>query len=435
MKRGLPKAMAALEHRDFTLLWGGQFFLTLGTQVQTVALAWLVYALSGSAALLGGLGLARAIPTILLSLFGGTLADQLDRRRLLFLTQSALAGFSVLLALAVQDHLANVALLYVYAILTAAITSIDSPTRQAFLPGLVPRDRIANALTLTVVTSNVAAVAGPALGGVIIARVGAAACFWLGAGCCVVVVGSLAVMHARPELAALPRRGLGALVDGLAFVRDRPILWQLMVIDFFAVLFASRSGLLPVYAANVFKVGAQGLGLLYAAVSFGAVLGAVVVAVLPHPRHPGRMVGLTTLAYGAVLGVFGLTHSFVVGLALLAASGGLDAVSMVMRQTARQLITPDNLRGRVGALSSIFSAGGPRLGEFQSGIAASLLGAGSAMVVGGGACIVMALTSLHWARALWRYRGDDVHPADAGYPAASSRAAAVSDVDAAPGAE
>ncbi|HUZ02093.1 MAG TPA: MFS transporter [Thermomicrobiaceae bacterium] len=409
MRRSLPPALASLAYRDFTLLWAGQFISTLGTQIQTVALGWLVYTLTGSVALLGGIGLARAIPTILLSLFGGTLADQVDRRRLLLLSQTALAACSALLAIAIQGGLTDVVLLYTFAVVTAAGSAVDAPTRQAFIPALVPRENLANALTLNVLAANVAAVAGPAAGGLIIGWLGTAACYWLDAVSFFAVVAALVAMRARPGAIDLPRRGFGALVDGLTFVRDRPILWQLMVIDFFAVLFASRSGLLPVFAESVLKVGAEGLGLLYAAVSFGAVFGAVLFAFVPHPRQPGRMVGLTILAYGAVLGAFGLVRSFPLALMLLALSGGLDAASMALRQTVRQLTTPDSLRGRVGALSSVFSAGGPRLGDFQSGMLASMTGAGNAMVIGGLACMLMVVTSRRWGPELWRYRGDAVH--------------------------
>lgn len=408
MKLRLPSALASLAYRDFTLLWLGQFISTSGTQIQTVALGWLVYTLTGSAALLGGIALARAIPTILLSLFGGTLADQMDRRRLLLVSQSVLAGFSALLAVAIQFGLASVTILYLFAILTAAASAIDAPTRQAFIPALVPRERLANALTLNVLIFNVAAVIGPAVGGLVISGLGVEAAYWIDAGSFFAVVAALVLMRARIPPAVLPRRGLAALVDGLQFVRARPILWQLMLIDFFAVLFASRFGLLPVFAVSVLKIGAGGLGFLYAAVSFGAVLGSVLFAFVPQPRRPGFLVAVTVIGYGGVLALFGLARSLPLALFLLATSGALDAVSSALRQTTRQLATPDSLRGRVGALSSVFAAGGPRLGDFQAGVLASLLGAGSAMVIGGAACLAMAVGSRWWAPQLWSYHGEEL---------------------------
>lgn len=405
-----PAALAALVHRDFTLIWSGQFISSVGTQIQTVALGWLVYDLTGSAALLGGIALARAIPTILLSLFGGTLADQVDRRSLLLISQSILAMFSALLAIAIQVGLTNITLLYAFAVLTAAASAVSVPTTQAFIPALVDRERLANALTLNVLAFNVAAVVGPAVGGLVIGGLGVAAAYWIDAASFFVVVAALIAMRSRVAPPPLPRRGLAALVDGLTFVRERPALWQLMVIDFLAVLFASRFGLLPVFAETVLKIGAQGLGLLYAAVSFGAVIGSALFTFLPQPKRPGRMVALTILAYGGVLALFGMVHSFVLALILLATSGGLDAVSSALRQTARQLATPDSLRGRVGALASTFAIGGPRLGDFQAGVVASIVGAGNAMVLGGASCLLMALLSHWWARPLWRYHGEELEP-------------------------
>ncbi len=410
MKRWPPTALAALVHRDFTLIWSGQFISSVGTQIQTVALGWLVYDLTGSAALLGGIALARAIPTILLSLFGGTLADQVDRRWLLLISQTTLAVFSALLAIAIQAGMTNITLLYAFAALTAAASAVSVPTTQAFIPALVDRERLANALTINVLASNVAAVVGPAVGGLVIGSLGVAAAYWIDAASFFVVVAALIAMRSRVAPAPLPRRGLGALLDGLTFVRERPVLWQLMVIDFLAVLFASRFGLLPVFAETVLKIGAQGLGLLYAAVSFGAVIGSALFAFLPQPKRPGRLVALTILAYGGVLAVFGLAHSFIIALLLLATSGGLDAVSSALRQTARQLATPDRLRGRVGALASTFAIGGPRLGDFQAGMVASVFGAGNAMFIGGAGCLFMALLSRWWARPLWRYRGEELDP-------------------------
>jgi MFS family permease len=410
MKRRLPTALASLVFRDFRLIWSSQFISSVGTQVQTVALGWLVYDITGSAALLGGIALARAIPTIFLSLFGGILADQVDRRRLLLLSQSALALFSALLALAIQVGRTDVWLLYLFAILTAAMSAVSVPTTQAFIPALVDRERLTNALTLNVLSSNFAAVLGPALGGMIIGVLGVAAAYWLDAASFFVVVGALFAMRSRQVPDPLPRRGFGALVDGLTFVRERPVLWQLMLIDFLAVLFASRFGLLPVFAESILDVGAQGLGLLYSAVSFGAVIGSLLFTFLPQPKRPGKLIALTIVVYGCVLAAFGQAHSFALALALLAISGGLDAVSSALRSITRQLATPDSLRGRVGALSTVFSIGGPRLGDFQAGIVASVIGARGAMLVGGVACALMALVSHRWARPLWAYHGEELSP-------------------------
>jgi MFS family permease len=385
----------------------GQFVAMLGMQIQTVALGWLVYDITGSAAQLGLVGLFRALPLILFSLFGGTLADQLDRRRLLLVTQSMQALLSVGLATLVTGGLENVWVLYGFAFATAAGSSFDAPSRQAIIPALVPRERLSNALTLNVLSSNTGMVLGPTLSGVIIGQLGTGAAFWAGALSFLGVLTALTLMRTRPPVPTPARRGMAALLDGLRFVKDRRILWQLMVIDFAATLAVSPVGLLPVFASDVHEVGPEGLGLLYAAPSIGSVVGALLFASVPSPRLPGRMVAVAISGYGLALAFFGVMPTFYLALGFLALGGGLDAVSMAMRHTVRQLATPDDFRGRVGALASVFSGGGPRLGEFQAGMVASLIGPQGAMFAGGMACVAIALSSNYWARGLWKYRGEE----------------------------
>jgi MFS family permease len=394
----------------------------LGMQIQTVALGWLVYDITGSPAQLGLVGLFRALPLIVFSLFGGTLADQVDRRRLLLLTQSLQAVLSGTLALLVTTGMENVLVLYAFAFVTAGFSSFDAPSRQALIPSLVPRERLANALTLNVLSSNTGMVLGPTLSGFIIGQLGSGAAFWAGAFSFFGVVTALVMMRARPPVPRPVRRGLASLIDGLKFVRDRRILWQLMVIDFAATLAVSPVGLLPVFARDVHQVGPEGLGLMYAAPSIGSVVGALIFALLPAPRLPGRMVALAIAGYGLALGIFGVMPSFYLALGFLALGGSLDAVSMAMRHTVRQLATPDDYRGRVGALASVFSGGGPRLGEFQAGVTASLIGAPGAMLAGGLVCVGLALSSNYWARGLWKYRGERPDPPSTEHTAVPVRA-------------
>jgi hypothetical protein len=249
---------------------------------------------------------------------------------------------------------------------------------------------------------------GPALGGLVIARVSVAAAFWADALSYLAVVAALLAMRRDIPAPRPERRGWEAFVDGLVFVRRRPILWQLMLLDFFAVVLASSTGLLPVFAKDVLGVGPDGLGLLFAAPSIGAVVGAAAFALVPTPRRPGRVVVGVVVGYGVTLAAFGASRWFWLSCLLLALSGGLDAVSMALRHTVRQLATPDAYRGRVGALASVFSAGGPRLGQFQAGVVASFLGPSGAMVLGGLGCVVVALASRWWGAELWRYAGEEL---------------------------
>ena len=401
-------ALIALRHRDFRLLWAGQAVSLLGTQVQTVALAWLVYSLTGSAAQLGGIGLARAIPTILLSLFGGTLADRRDRRKLLIISQGVLAALSAMLAIAVSAGMSSILLLDTFAVLTAAASAFEGPASQAFIPQLVPREHLTNALTLNVLSTDTVAVVGPAVGGIAIGLLGVSAAFWIDAISFFAVVAALIVMRTRAAAPRAEGHPMRALLLGLSFVRERGILWQLMVIDFLATLFISPTGLLPVFAKDVLSVGPTGLGILYAAPSAGAVIGAAMMAFAPPPRRPGRWVAIVIAGYAASLALFGVSSWIGLALVLLGLGGGLDAISMAMRHTVRQLATPDELRGRVGALADVFSSGGPRLGEFQAGLVASAIGAPGAMVAGGLACLAMVASSRFWAPNLWSYEDTEV---------------------------
>lgn len=407
-----PVAFSVLAYRDFRLIWAGQFVAMLGMQIQTVALGWLVYDITDSSAQLGLVGLFRALPLIFFSLFGGTLADQLDRRNLLLTTQSIQVCMSLTLAVLVTGGMENVWVLYGFAFTTAAASSFDAPSRQAIIPALVPRARLSHALTLNVLSSNTGMVLGPTFSGFLIGQLGSGAAFWAGAISFLGVVTALLLLRTRPPVPVPAKRGFAALMDGLRFVRDRRILWQLMVIDFAATLAVSPVGLLPVFASDVHAVGPEGLGLLYAAPSIGSVLGALLFASVPSPKLPGRMVAVAISGYGLALALFGIMPMFSLALGFLALGGGLDAVSMAMRHTVRQLATPDDFRGRVGALASVFSGGGPRLGEFQAGMVASLIGPQGAMFAGGMACVAIALSSNYWARGLWKYRGEEQSPGE-----------------------
>jgi hypothetical protein len=204
-------------------------------------------------------------------------------------------------------------------------------------------------------------------------------------------------------------------------VREHGILWQLMVVDFLATLLVSTTGLLPVFAEDVLNVGPQGLGLLYAAPSAGSFIGAALYAMRPVAHRPGRMVVLSVSGYGLMLTGFGLAPTFGIALLFLALAGAMDSISMATRHVTMQLASPDAFRGRVSAFSSIFSAGGPRLGQFQSGLTASLVGPQFAMVGGGLACVLMAASAPLWGRELWDYAGLDA-PLPVDQPAAGAEA-------------
>jgi MFS family permease len=401
------RATAALRHRDFRLLWAGEFVSTLGTQMQTVALAWQLYLLTGSALQLGTLGLLRAVPTVSFALVGGALADARDRRRLLLLTQAILASFSAALAVATQADVASVWLIYVVTFLTATASCFDDPARQALIPQLVPRERLPQALTINILSHNIAAVAGPAIGGVAIGLLGLGATYWLDAASFAAVIGALLAMRTRPEVPVIARGGIHAVIEGLRFVRDNQVILALMVLDFLATLFGASLVLLPIFAQEILHVEEAGLGLLYSAPAAGAVTGGLLLSALPAARRPGRLVLLAVAGYGVAVAIFGAASSYPVALLALAASGAADTVSMTFRHTIRQLATPDELRGRMAAVHSIFAGGGPELGNFEAGVAARLLGTQTAVIAGGLACVALAGAVAVLSPSIREYRIDD----------------------------
>lgn len=384
------RATAALKHRDFRLLWSGQFVSTLGSQMQSVALGWHIYQLTGSPLQLGLLGLMRAIPTIAFSLVGGALADARDRRRLLIVTQAILAAFSAVLAIATQAEFVSVGLIYAVTLLSATADCFDDPARQALIPNLVPRHRLPQALTLNILAGNVATIAGPAVGGVAIAAFGLGFTYWLNVVSFGAVIAALLVMRARPAVPVMTRGGLHAVIDGLRFVRQNPVILSLMTIDFLATFFGSALVLLPIFASDILDVGPQGMGFLYSAPAFGAVLGGLVLTALPVSRRPGRMVLGSIACYGLAITAFGAAPTFLVALLSLGASGVADTVSMTFRHTIRQLATPDHLRGRIASVHAVFSGGGPELGDFEAGVTARLFGPQTAVIAGGIAVVLVA---------------------------------------------
>jgi len=387
--------LGALRHRDFRLLFLGQLVSLTGSQMQQVAVAWQLYVLTRSPLALGTLGLARVVPVILLALGGGVIADALDRRKLMLLSQSSMALASVMLALVTRTQHVTPWAIYGAVALSGAASALDGPARQALVPLLVPLEDLPNALSLHAMAWQVAGVLGPALGGFAIDRLGVLPIYLFDVASFVAVIGALLVMHHR----APPRRSagisLGAAVEGLRFLGRTPVILWTMLLDFVATFFAGSMLLMPIYADQILHVGPRGLGWLYAAAPIGAALAALALALRPTIRRQGATVLLMVAIYGASIALFGVSRSWWLSLAMLAVSGAADTVSMVVRQTIRQLATPDELRGRMTAVNMIFFMGGPQLGEFEAGVVARGWGARFSVASGGLACVVaVALVAL-----------------------------------------
>ncbi|MFW6075596.1 MAG: MFS transporter [Chloroflexota bacterium] len=404
-RRKLP--ITILRYRDYRLIWAGESVSRIGTQMHSIALSWQVYEITGNVALLGILGLVRAVATMTTSLYGGAIADTTDRRRLLITTNLILICLSAGLALATQAGFVNVGALYVVAALVAAAAAFDQPARAALIPTLVPRRRIPDAMSMNILTGNAAQMIGPALGGFSVAVFGIAGTYLIDSLTFTAVIIALLFMRADTSAPVKIRRGsLATIAEGLKFIRATPVIYGVMLLDFLATILGATISLTPVFAEEIFDAGAQGLGLLNSAPAVGAVVAGAAISLLPSPRRPGWLIISAVAAYGFFLAAFGLSTSLWMGLAFLTLYGAADAVSMTMRHTIRNLATPDELRGRIAATHSAFSSGGPRLGEFQTGITASLIGVRATTLVGGAGIILVAAGVAWLIPAVARYQFD-----------------------------
>ncbi len=380
----------ALRHRDFRWLWVSQLVSLTGTQMQVVAINWHIYLLTRSALALGFVGLTRVVPVIAFSLWGGIVADRRDRRVVMLTAQSAMAAVSVALAfLALRGHV-TVWPIYALNALQAAASAFDNPARQALIPRLVPREDLPGALALNLTMFHAALIGGPGVAGVLIAALGGSSPVGRGPG--IVDTRALALLYALNAVSFLgillvlatmrtsgrvepsgvaPESPMESLRSGLRFVFTTPVMVWTMTLDFFATFFSGAMSLLPIVADQILRVGPQGYGWLVAAPAVGAVLGSIYTSVHPLPRRQGKVLLWAVVAYGVATIVYGLSRSFVLTFAALAATGLADVVSTVIRQTLRQLLTPDSLRGRMTSVNMIFFMGGPQLGEMEAGLVAS----------------------------------------------------------------
>ncbi|HEY2748451.1 MAG TPA: MFS transporter [Polyangia bacterium] len=391
MKEG---RLAALRSRDFRLLFFGQIVSLTGSQMQTVAVPYQIYKLTGSSLALGFVGLCRVVPIVIFALGGGVIADALDRRRLMILSQSLMAACSLTLAWTTRAGHITPGVMYAVIALGGAALALDSPARQSLVPLLVPRAHLANALSLNAMAWELAAIAGPSLAGLLIAWRGVYPVYLLDGISFAAVIAALLAMHHRAPPRTSVNISVAAMLDGLRFIARTPIILSTMVLDAIATFFAGSLLLLPIYADRILHTSPRGLGLLYAAQPAGAAVAAAMLAARGTIHRQGLAVLWSIVVYGTAVALFGVSPWLPVSLALLAISGAADTVSMVVRQTLRQLLTPDELRGRMTSVNMIFFIGGPQLGEFEAGVVARAAGPRFSVTSGGIACVVAALATM-----------------------------------------
>jgi len=380
----------ALRHRDFAFLIAGRFLTSLAAQMMTVAVGWQVYAVTRDPLDLGLVGLSQFLPFVLLILPAGYAADHLDRRRIVtacYLTQALSAV--ALLALTVSG-MKSIQLVFGVMVLLGIARAFSMPTGQALLPNVVPREDLNQAIAISSSTMHIAIVLGPVLGGVLF--LGGAEITYGAAGVLLVLSAamSLGIRGGGRSKAEREPVNLTALLSGLRFVRSRPVVLGAISLDLFAVLFGGATALLPAFASDILHVGPVGLGFLRTAPGVGASLCALVLAFAPINRHIGLWMFGSVALFGVATIVFGASTVFLLSLAALVVLGAADMISVYIRHLLVQLETPDDIRGRVSAVSAVFIGASNELGEFESGVTAAWLGVTRAVIVGGVASVAVA---------------------------------------------
>ena len=376
---------AALRVHNYQIFIIGWFIATIGTRIQSVAISWEMYERTGDALSLGLVGLAQALPAMLLALPAGYLADRFDRPKLVILSLSAMTITSLCLAI-LSFSGGSTAFMYMFLFIDAAAVMIGRPARVALVPQLVPSEIFPNAVTWNMSLMQVAAVFGPALGGLVVAlNVSAAYVVTAASSLFFIAILSRFKFDADEKQVGEASLGspLGALLAGIKFVWNARIILTMMTLDLFAVLLGGAVYLLPIYAKDILDVGATGFGWLRAAPAIGAFCMAILMVYLPPMKHAGRAMLLSIAGFGVATIIFGLSRSFWLSFAMLFLTGTFDNVSMVVRGTLQQLLTPNHMRGRVSAVSSVFIGASNELGGLESGVVAHWLGPVVSVVAGG----------------------------------------------------
>ena len=394
--------VSPLRHsRDFRRLWAGQTISAMGSQLTLVALAYQTFHLTHSTFMVGLLGFVGLVPLLAGSLWGGTLADAWDRRRVLTLTQTAMAiavgGLAVNAAL---DH-PEVWVLFVCAAASAGFQGMDWPARRAALPMLVSTDDVTAAVTLQTTTMALSMVVGPALGGVLIARIGLSTVYLIDVATYAV---SLTVVRFLPRLVPSgggTPMGLRSMTEGFRHLRGERLLSATYLIDLNAMIFGMPRAVFPALAVHLYGGGAGVVGLLYAAPGAGALVGSLVTGWTARIRHQGRAIAACVVVWGGTIAVFGVVPVLWIGLVLLGVAGAADVISAVFRQNVQQRAVPDHLQGRLSGTFFAVVAGGPRLGDLETGIAAAIGGPEFAVWSGGLACVVGVGVLLWRVPELW----------------------------------
>lgn len=393
--------------RDYRLLWCASVLNALAVQVRNVASLYQVYDISGSALQLGLTGFFQAFPFVIFGLFAGAFADAFDRKKLLVVTTVIQLIPSLLLAILTLTGAIQVWHVYTLGFCGALVEVFNWPARAALIPRLVSQSLLMNAVTLNTIIIQTSFLLGPATGGVLIDHVGLATTYF--ATILILAPSALAILAMRtsgkPE-GERRRVNLRAIVEGVEFIWIQRIILSLFLLDFGVVLVGFYRPILPIFAADVFKTGASGLGLLYGAPSLGAILGSMALLSIGDVKRKGVLVVIAAFIFAGSLALLGISNWFWLALLAVLILGFTDALSVTIRRTVVQLLAPDGMLGRASSLITVFAQATNGLGAILAGAAAQWLGATNALLLGSALCFVMIFAICAAIPQLWRYRSE-----------------------------
>jgi MFS family permease len=382
---------AALRHRDFRFLVTGRFITSFGNEMLSFAIGWELWLRTHEPFVLGMVGLVQVIPVLLLSLPAGHVADQYNRKRIVLISELTFALCALGLGWLSYTQ-GPLYLIYGLLLVIGIARAFNDPAASTLLPETVPPELFANAATWNTSVWHFASIAGPALAGLLIGFFKVVTFIYIIDAIALFTFCIMLTMIRGRQLALAEKSPTWkSLTEGFRFMRDTKVILAAITLDMFAVLFGGAVALLPIYATDILKVGAEGLGIMRAAPAVGATLMALLIAHLPPMQNAGRTLLLAVTGFGLATVVFGLSTSFILSVAMLALLGGLDNISVVIRGTLLLTYTPDAMRGRISSVNSIFIGISNELGSFESGLAAALLGPVLAVVTGGIATIIVVL--------------------------------------------
>lgn len=403
--------MQALRIPNYRNYLFGAFVSEIGNQMQTVAVAWQVYEMTRNPVSLGLIGVANFLPIILFSLIGGLVADKVDRKKLLIFAQGAQLILAIVLFYLTISHLINPWIIYAILVLVSIAQSFSIPARQSVLPHLVPKEYFMNAVSINALQFQGATMIGPAIAGFLIGGIGVPAVYLINVISFlffIVAVFSLNVALQKHDADEV-EFNMESIKEGVKFVVKTPILYTTMILDFCATFFGTATILMPVFAQDILHVGPKGLGLLYSSPAIGGVLAGVLISgVHSKIKHQGKAIIYSLVLYGLATIGFGLSKIFPISIFFLILVGFGDMVSTIIRNTIRQVITPDHLRGRMASVMRIFFQGGPQLGDVEAGFLAKAVGGSVSVVVGGLGVLVVLLILSFRGKTLREYHGKDL---------------------------